>query len=80
MTMKTAIKERSINPFKITIESLHLSKTFEESKKGQLMCPVCSEQVRLILGIEQDPYFQHVSNKNTIASSKQVRKRSRRNN
>ena len=65
MTMKTAIKGDQL----IHLNTLNRStyqQLFEESKKGQWQCPACSENVRLILGIEQDPYFQHVSNKNTI--------------
>ena len=65
MTMKTAIKGDQL----IHLSTLNRStyqQLFEESKKGQWQCPACSENVRLILGIEQDPYFQHVSNKNTI--------------
>ena len=65
MTMKTAIKGDQL----IHLSTLNRStyqQLFEESKKGQWQCPACSENVRLILGIEQDPYFQHISNKNTI--------------
>ncbi|KAA9027589.1 ATP-dependent helicase [Niallia endozanthoxylica] len=36
---------------------------YEEGKKGHLECPVCSEKVRLFLGIDKDPYFQHLHTK-----------------
>ena len=65
MTMKTAIKGEQLI-YLSTLNRSTYQQLFEESKKGQLQCPACSETVRLILGIEQDPYFQHISNKNTI--------------
>ncbi len=63
MTMKTAIKEDQLIHLE-TIDRSAYQRVYEEGKKGQLSCPVCSEQVRLILGIEKAPYFQHISKKN----------------
>ncbi|WP_071393937.1 ATP-dependent helicase [Bacillus tuaregi] len=36
---------------------------YDEGKKGLLECPVCSEKVRLFLGITKDPFFQHIYTK-----------------
>jgi len=35
----------------------------DDGKKGLLTCPVCSEQVRFILGISSAPHFQHVKSR-----------------
>lgn len=35
----------------------------DDGKKGLLTCPVCSEQVRFILGITSAPHFQHVKSR-----------------
>ncbi|WP_232698277.1 UvrD-helicase domain-containing protein [Brevibacillus daliensis] len=32
------------------------------AKQGELFCPICNQQVNLIAGISEKPYFQHVRN------------------
>lgn len=36
---------------------------YDEAKKGKLHCPICKEQVRLYLGIQEEPYFYHMLRK-----------------
>ncbi|MGS2777829.1 UvrD-helicase domain-containing protein [Robertmurraya sp. GLU-23] len=36
---------------------------YDEAKKGKLHCPICKEQVRLYLGIQEKPYFYHMLRK-----------------
>ncbi len=35
-------------------------KIYLAGKNGELHCPVCSEKIRLFLGIKEDPHFYHV--------------------
>ncbi|MCQ6274282.1 ATP-dependent helicase [Bacillus sp. V3B] len=58
--MKIAIKENQL----IYLDQITRSsyqQLYAEGKKGLLQCPVCSDKVRLILGIEKAPYFQHTT-------------------
>ncbi|WP_428911409.1 ATP-dependent helicase [Niallia sp. Krafla_26] len=63
MTLKIAMKGDQFIDLE-TIDRASYQRIYEEGKKGQLMCPVCHEPVRLILGIEYDPYFKHTLKKN----------------
>ncbi|WP_338473166.1 ATP-dependent helicase [Niallia sp. XMNu-256] len=69
--MKTAIKGDQLIHLEM-IDRSSYQRLYEEAKKGQLLCPVCSENVRLILGIEKDPYFQHHSHKTKICQFEQT--------
>lgn len=56
--MKTALYQNKM----ITLDALERSefqKIYQTGKRGNLSCPVCQQQVRLFLGIEQEPYFFH---------------------
>ena len=44
----------------------------DESKKGLLECPVCSEKVVLFLGICKDPHFKHMITKNPICQDQEI--------
>ncbi|MBB6443571.1 ATP-dependent helicase [Bacillus benzoevorans] len=44
----------------------------DDGKKGLLTCPVCSEQVRFILGISSAPHFQHVKSRDRICSDPEI--------
>ncbi|WP_019240541.1 MULTISPECIES: UvrD-helicase domain-containing protein [Bacillus] len=50
--------QEMIDLTKISADLLQV--TFERGKKGLLTCPVCKEQVRLYLGINEAPHFYHV--------------------
>ncbi|WP_394235364.1 UvrD-helicase domain-containing protein [Niallia oryzisoli] len=61
--MKTAKKgNQTINLYDTDRSSYQ--RIYSEGKKGQLECPICSEKVRLFLGINEEPYFQHIHTKN----------------
>ena len=68
MTLKTAIKGDQLIQLD-TIDRSSYQRVYEDGKKGQLQCPVCSEKVRLILGIEKNPYFQRKGAQNRLLLS-----------
>lgn len=57
--MKTAKFQQEIIAL-ATISPDLLQITFERGKKGLLTCPVCGDNVRLYLGIMEEPYFYHI--------------------
>jgi len=62
--MKIAMKKNEkINLNILDRESYQF--VYDEAKKGKLHCPVCSEQVRLYLGIQEAPYFYHMLRKHS---------------
>src|SRR3954471_12696453 len=68
--MKTAIKGNQL----IYLDQINRSsyqQLYNEGKKGLLQCPVCSEKVRLILGIEKDPHFQHILTRNPVCQDQE---------
>lgn len=65
--MKTAKKENQWIHLD-RIERSSYQRVYEEGKKGLLTCPVCQEQVRLILGIMSEPHFEHALTKNAPCS------------
>lgn len=69
--MKTAIKENQLIYLDHITRSSY-QQLYDEGKKGLLQCPVCSEKVRLILGIEKDPYFQHTITKNSACEDQEA--------
>ncbi len=38
---------------------------YENGKKGLLVCPECGEKVRFYIGIEKEPHFYHIMDKDT---------------
>jgi DNA helicase II / ATP-dependent DNA helicase PcrA len=63
--MKIAMK----NNEKVNLNMLDREKyqvIYDEGKKGNLLCPTCGEQVRLYLGIQEEPYFYHMIRKDAI--------------
>ncbi len=69
--MKTAQKGNEIIHLdkinRTSYQQLH-----DESKKGLLECPVCSEKVVLFLGICKDPHFKHMITKNPICQDQEI--------
>ncbi len=62
--MKTAFYKNSL----IHLEKINredFQKLYEDSKKGLLSCSVCREQVRLYLGIHNQPTFYHHLKRNS---------------
>ena len=56
--MKTAkYQQETIKLAHLSPELLQLN--FERGKKGLLSCPVCGDQVRLYIGIAEEPHFYH---------------------
>src|SRR4051812_37688063 len=56
--MKTAIYQNR----QIVLDQLdrdQYQKIFIAGKNGELLCPVCTEKVRLFLGIQGSPHFFH---------------------
>lgn len=57
--MKTAMHQNQrIVLDKVAREQYQL--LYLQGKNGELSCPVCSEKVRLFLGIQEQPYFYHI--------------------
>jgi DNA helicase II / ATP-dependent DNA helicase PcrA len=62
--MKIAIKNNEkVNLNTLKRENYQL--IYDDAKKGKLHCPTCKEQVRLYLGIQEDPYFYHMLRKHS---------------
>ena len=38
----------------------HYQRVYLQGKNGELTCPVCTEKVRLFLGIQENPHFYHI--------------------
>ncbi|XJZ28228.1 UvrD-helicase domain-containing protein [Bacillota bacterium Lsc_1132] len=63
--MKTALFQNKL----ITLDALErgeYQKIYNAGKMGDLSCPACHEEVRLYLGIKQDPYFFHIRSVQTM--------------
>ena len=50
------------------VERSSYQRLYEDGKKGLFTCPVCSEQVKLILGIMSAPHFEHAFTKDAQCS------------
>jgi DNA helicase II / ATP-dependent DNA helicase PcrA len=62
--MKIAMKNNEkVNLHTLDRESYQF--VYDEAKKGKLYCPTCKEQVRLYLGIQEEPYFYHMLRKHS---------------
>ncbi|WP_338449012.1 ATP-dependent helicase [Niallia oryzisoli] len=69
--MKTAKQGNQLIVLDETNRSSY-QRIYEDGKKGLLECPVCSEKVRLFLGIEKDPYFQHNYTKHSNCTDPEI--------
>lgn len=54
------------------IDRSSYQRLYEEGRKGLLTCPVCSEPVKLILGIMSEPHFQHAFTRDSLCSDPEI--------
>ncbi len=54
------------------IDRSSYQRLYDEGRKGILTCPVCSEPVKLILGITSEPHFQHAFTKDSLCSDPEI--------